>query len=75
MKKVTLVKATEVEVKPFHLSDFTDQKRDKNSLGKVSEKKVSKKTLKRLAKKMGLSPSDEELILAKKLLEAYLAKR
>ena len=75
MKKVTLVKATEVEVKPFHLSDLGDQQRDKSGKERISKERITKKTVKRLAKEIGLSPSDEELVLAKKLLEAYLAKR
>ena len=70
MKKVTLVQASEVEVKPFNLADFSAQKADEKK-----EEKISKKTVRRLAKEMGLRPSDEELLLAKKLLEAYVAKR
>jgi len=80
VKKVTFVKVAEVEVKTFYLSDFSDQQRDKSSKEKVSrekisKEKISKKVMKRLAKEMGLNSSDEELVLARKLLEAYLAKR
>jgi len=70
VKKVRVVKASEVEVKPFILSEFSDQKSDNHSDGKVT-----KKTVKRLAKELGLRLGDEELLLAKKLLEAYAAKR
>jgi len=70
LKKATLVHASTIEVKPFELGDFIDQKAD----GK-REEKISKKALKRLAKEAGLSYSEDELLLAKKLLEAYLAKR
>ena len=70
MKKVLLVKANEVEVKPFHLEDFT-QDEIKNTV----TKKVTKKELKSLAKTIGLEYSDEEIASIKTLIEAYMAKR
>ena len=70
MKKVELVTASEVEVKPFHVSDFIERAPKRAFSGKVS-----KKELKHLAKELGLVYSDETLLFAKKLLEAYMAKR
>ena len=65
-----VVKANEVDVKPFCLENFT-QDETNNSV----RKKVTKKELKNLAKKIGLAYSDEEIVSIKKLIEAYMAKR
>jgi hypothetical protein len=70
LKKVGVVKANEVEVKPFIVSDFT-QNREK--IDRIE--KVSKKELKRLAKEIGLDHNDEQIQFTKKLIELYLAKR
>ncbi len=70
MKKVEVVKANEVEVKPFIVSDFTQRKENTDRI-----EKVSKKELKRLAKEIGLDHSDEHIQFTKKLIEIYLAKR
>jgi len=70
LKKVEVVHASKVEVKPFVISDYV------HAHAEVPEgQKVSKKALKHLAKENGLIYSDETLSFAKKLLEAYLAKR
>ena len=69
MKKVVVVKSSEVEIKPFIVSDFT-QNQDKTD----RSKKVSKKELKRLAKEIGLDHNDEQIQFTKKLMENYLAK-
>ena len=65
-----MVKSSEVEIKPFIVSDFTQikEKTDRNE-------KVSKKELKRLAKEIGLDHNDEQIQFSKKLIENYLAKR
>ena len=70
MKKVEVVKANEVEIKPFIVSDFTQikEKTDRSE-------KVSKKELKKLAKEIGLDHNDEQIQFTKKLIEIYLAKR
>ena len=70
MKKIIVVKSSEVEIKPFIVSDFTQikEKTDRNE-------KVSKKELKRLAKEIGLDHNDEQIQFSKKLIENYLAKR
>ena len=70
MKKVLVVKAEEVEIKPFHLESFTQ-----NEIKSSVTEKVTKKELKNLAKKIGLSYSDEEIASIRKLIEAYMAKR
>lgn len=67
MKKVEVVKADEVEVKPFILNDFTQ-----NEASSVSMKKITKKELKDLAASLGLVYDDEQIVFAKKLLSAYL---
>ena len=69
MKKIEVVKAKEVEIKSFIVSDFTQ---GKEKTGR--SEKVSKKELKRLAKEIGLDHSDEQIQFAKKLIEIYLAK-
>ena len=70
MKKVEVVKAKEVEVKPFIVSDFIEIKKKTDR-----SEKVSKKELKRLAKEIGLDHNDEQIQFTKKLIENYLAKR
>ena len=70
MKKIEVVKAREVEIKPFIVSDFTHNRENIHRI-----EKVSKKELKRLAKEIGLGHSDEQIQFTKKLIEAYLAKR
>lgn len=70
MKKVEVVKANEVEVKPFIVSDFIQSKEKTDRIGKVS-----KKELKSLAKEIGLDHSDDQIQFTKKLIETYLAKR
>ena len=70
MKNVEVVKAAEVEVKPFILSDFIH-----NSVSNDSFKAVSKKELKMVAKKAGLVYTDDQIQFAKKIITAYLAQR
>ena len=62
-----MVKAHEVEVKPFVLEDLicNDHKSDMT-------KKVTKRELKRLADELGLVYDDAQIIFAKKLLSAYI---
>ena len=63
-----MVKASEVEVTPFVLQDFTAN--DTETM--VS---VSKKELKSLAKELGLAHDDEHIAFTKKLINAYMKKR
>ena len=70
MKSVEVVKAGEVEVKPFILSDFTTHTQSNDSM-----KTVSKKELKNLAKKIDLEYTDDQIQFAKKIITAYLAQR
>ena len=63
---MTVVKANEVEVKPFLLKDFTQAKETQCSM-----KKVTKKELKNLAESLGMEYTDEQIGFAKKLIIAY----
>ena len=69
MKKVLIVKASEVEVKPFDLDDFTQDKETHGSM-----KKVTKKELRTLADDLGLKYEDSDIVFTKKLMTAYLKK-
>ncbi len=62
-----MVKANEVEVKPFLLDDFTQDEVKQSMI-----KKVTKKELKNLADDLGLAYDDAKIVFAKKLLSAYL---
>jgi len=70
LKNIEVVKSCEVEVKPFVLSDFTHPENTRNS-----QKEISKKALKRLAKKAGLTHTDDQIHFAKKIIAAYLEQR
>lgn len=67
MKKVEIVKAGEIEVKPFILDDFIQHK-DPHSM----MNKITKKELKKLADDLGLAYDDAQIVFTKKLLSAYL---
>ncbi len=67
MKKVEVVKSSEVEIKPFILNNFIQNKEMHGSM-----KKVSKKELKQIADVLGLSYDDTQIIFSKKLLNEYL---
>ncbi len=62
-----MVKADEVEVKPFILDDFIQHKVQQNMMNKVT-----KKELKNLADELGLVYDDSQIVFTKKLLSAYL---
>jgi hypothetical protein len=66
---VEVIKASEVEVKPFVLDDFIQSKAKSSSM-----EKISKKELKSLAEKLGLDYNDAKIEFAKKLMTAYLCK-
>lgn len=66
MKKVQIVKADEVEMKPFVLDEFI-----KENGSQSMTKKVTKKELKHLADELGLAYDDAQIIFARKLLNAY----
>ena len=67
MKKVEIVKANEVEVKPFILDDFIQSEAEPTMM-----KKITKKELKNLADDLGLAYDDAQIVFAKKLLSAYI---
>ena len=61
-----MLKAGEVEVRPFTLINFSQVKaEDKQIRG------ISKKELKSLAQKIGLAYDDKQINFAKKLMIAY----
>ncbi len=70
MKRVEVVKASEVEVTPFVLQDFTA-----NDTEAMVPEPVSKKELKSLAKELGLTYDDGHISFTKKLINAYIKKR
>ena len=69
MKKVLVVKASEIKVKAFALDDFTQDKETDGTM-----KKVSKKELRTLADNLGLIYEDADIIFTKKMMIAYLKK-
>ena len=67
MKKVEIVQADKIEVKPFSLDDFTQHKVQHSMMDKVT-----KKELKKLADDLGLAYDDAQIVFTKKLLNAYI---
>ena len=76
MKKVEVVKNSQVKVKPFVLQNFIQPKEMpatmKNMFTKKTSKRVSKKELKNLADALGISYDDTQISFSKKLLNEYL---
>jgi len=70
LKKVEVVKASEVEVTPFVLQDFSA-----NDTETIVSEPVSKKEVKSLAKALGLAYDDTHITFTKKLINAYMKKR
>jgi len=67
LKKIQIVKADEVEVKPLVLDDLIQDEVKQNMM-----KKVTKKELKHMADELGLDYDDAQIIFAKKLVSAYV---
>jgi len=67
LKRVEIVKANEVEVKPFMAGDFIQHKVRHSMM-----RKVTKKELKDLADDLGLTYDDAQIVFTKKLLSVYL---
>ena len=63
MRKISVVKCIEVDVQPFRLDDFTQDKETHGSMGKVT-----KKELKTLAESLGLAFSESDIAFSKKQL-------
>ncbi len=74
MKKVKVVKKSEVEVKPFVLSEFIHDSLKDESLDKA-DTKINKKELRVLAERLNLAYTEKEILFAKKIMAAYLAQR
>ncbi|MDQ1326191.1 MAG: hypothetical protein QG564_1316 [Campylobacterota bacterium] len=70
MRKIEVVKAQEVKIKPFVMGDFY-QKKPLVSF----EPNVKKKDLRKIAQKLGLAHKEEGIELAKKLLAAYIKQK
>jgi len=62
-----VLKADEVEVKPFVLDDFIPHQPVYANM-----KKITKKELKNLAEVLDLAYDDAQIVFAKKLLNAYM---
>ena len=69
MRKVTVVKSSEVEIKPFIVDDFISLKESP-----IPMKQVSKNELKALSVELGLSTDKSHLLFAKKILNAYIKR-
>ncbi len=69
MKRVEVVKSSEVEVRPLILEDFTV-----NDTEVTLSEPVSKKELKSLARELGLAYDDKYIAFTKKLINAYIRK-
>ena len=67
MRKIEVVKAGEVEVKPFIVDDFIPDKAAYSSIHKVT-----KKELRNLAEDLGLAYDDAQIVFAKKMMNAYI---
>jgi len=65
-----VVDAKELEVKPFSIDDFLEDKIQENFL-----KSVTKKELKALAKKLDLDYDNAQIAFTKKLLHALVVYR
>ena len=69
MKKIKVVKSSDIETEPFVLDVLALQNQTQNRL-----RSVSKKELKSLAKKLKLKYDDENIKFASKLINAYIKK-
>lgn len=69
MKKVYVVKASDVKVNPLILDDFIQLKQRHGNMGKIT-----KKALKYLADDLGLSYNDKQIAFTKKLMTAYMQR-
>lgn len=68
MKKVEVVKSSQVNVRPFILQSFIQPK----EMPATIIKKVTKKELMNLADSLALTYEDVQISFSKKLLNAYL---
>jgi len=68
LKKIQIVKADEVEVKPLVLDDFIQDEVKQSMM-----QKVTKKELKHMADELGLVYDNAQIIFAKKLISAYVS--
>ena len=69
MRKVKVVKAEKVKVKPLKLSRFSIAE-----TRCVSEKPVTKKVLKAVAKRLKLPYDEKQIAFTQKLMNAYMKR-
>jgi hypothetical protein len=69
MKKVSVVKASEVKSSSLVLDDFMQFEPKHNRMGKIT-----KKSLRNLAEDLGLSYTDTQIAFAKKMIIAYMQR-
>jgi len=69
LKKVHVVKSSEVKVMPFVLDDFIQGK-----AMQTSAQKVTKRALKELADELGLTYDEKQIGFTKKMMTAYLER-
>jgi len=67
LKKIEVVKAGELEVKPFIVDDFIPDKAAYSSMYKIT-----KKELRNLAEDLGLAYDDAQIVFVKKMMNAYI---
>ncbi len=72
MKRVEVVKSSEVEIRPFNLQHFIQPKEMPATIKYKSMRKVSKKELKNIANALGLHYEDSQISFSKKVLNEYL---
>ena len=70
MKKISVVKASEVKLTPFVVDDFIQVEQVCSSAVRIT-----KKSLKRLAEDLGLEHNDKQIGFTKKLMTAYLERQ
>lgn len=69
MKKVSIVKSSEVKIKSFKFSDFIQSEETSATI-----EKITKKELKKIADGLGLKYDDKQLQFTKKVCTAYMEK-
>jgi len=69
LRKVEVVNANEVEVKPLDLKQFIMKDTQSNAM-----KSVSKREIKEMAEILGLSYDDSQIAFTKKVMNAYIKK-
>ena len=69
MRKVSVIKNSEVKEEPFVLDDFIQ---DKEIVGSMD--KITKRVLRQLADELGLTYDEKQIGFTKKMMTAYLER-